>query len=68
MFVIQECDDPTPAYGSVDDKIFKPGSVVGIACRSGYTLKGRSSITCLANGTWSGKPECHLISKFSCMK
>ena len=36
------------------------GSTVTYSCKAGYTLNGSSTITCKANGQWSGKaPECN---------
>ncbi|XP_052259365.1 sushi, von Willebrand factor type A, EGF and pentraxin domain-containing protein 1-like [Dreissena polymorpha] len=53
-----DCGDPTPSKGLVNSSKTTVNTVVRVSCEYGYTLSGESVITCLRNGTWSGKSIC----------
>ncbi|XP_052236237.1 uncharacterized protein LOC127848005 isoform X4 [Dreissena polymorpha] len=53
-----DCGDPTPSKGLVNSSKTTVNTVVRVSCENGYTLSGESVITCLRNGTWSGKSIC----------
>ncbi|XP_053392183.1 uncharacterized protein LOC123551746 isoform X4 [Mercenaria mercenaria] len=61
LCVINNCSDPTPESGNVDDKNFQYGSVIEVTCIEGYKISGNSSIVCQANSTWSNIPVCDQI-------
>ena len=48
-----------PANGQRNGSGTTYGSTVTYTCNPGYTLKGGSKLTCMANGQWSGRtPTC----------
>jgi hypothetical protein len=38
-----------------------------VRCNEGYVNKGDSLLKCQSNGTWSGTPQCTIISTFTCI-
>ncbi|KAH3735246.1 hypothetical protein DPMN_041709 [Dreissena polymorpha] len=56
---IQECEDPTPANGTLDgpDGFFF-GAFVSVDCDTGYVLFGDGLIKCQHGPVWSDYPVC----------
>ena len=57
------CDVPrTPLHGQQELISLLVGGTVRYSCKHGYRLQGTTSLTCLANKTWSSSvPSCHKI-------
>ncbi|XP_019713979.1 sushi, von Willebrand factor type A, EGF and pentraxin domain-containing protein 1 isoform X2 [Hippocampus comes] len=58
------CGDPGPvANGTARGGAFVYAQVVHYMCNPGFLLKGADSITCQADGKWTGpKPRCEFVS------
>jgi hypothetical protein len=51
--------DPAPANGSLSHTTTTYGSTATYSCDAGYGLVGAETVTCQADGTWSGSaPTC----------
>ena len=58
MFII-DCGPPdAPFNGSVSYSATTLNSTAVFSCNASYVLVGSSSITCNANGMWSGNATC----------
>ena len=56
---VTDCGPPdAPLYGSVIFSATTLNSTAVFACNASYYLVGNSSITCNANGMWSGNATC----------
>ncbi|XP_045179635.2 deleted in malignant brain tumors 1 protein-like [Mercenaria mercenaria] len=56
-----DCGDPTPKHGSSNATVTTNGSVVIIACDTGYNLSGNAVITCQSNEMWTEYPTCEIV-------
>ena len=69
FFYYAGCQSPRSVLNGVQHPAFGPfnsGSTVTYTCNFGYALAGLQSITCQANGQWSGPaPSCRSTGRNS---
>ncbi|NXX51281.1 ZP3R protein, partial [Tricholaema leucomelas] len=66
LLVVLQCPSPPNItnghHESKEVKVFLPGASVKYYCDLGYVLTGKTTISCLASGTWSiPYPRCEEV-------